>query len=261
MTAFGAISATSFGEMVLNGFNDSGFFQTLGIAQATGGGNALYVSLHTANPTDVAATALTNECNSSTNYQFYARSSMARYGSYSTSPPSAAWAAVASSIVNFHNVSQVQFPACGAAASGAVATHWAIWDALTNGNMLFYGPLVASGTEPVRNASINNASTDFTSFGHGFIADDRVVLMNVYDTGGYLGGDMPAPGNFTLGTRYFVLAAGLTADVFRLSTTSGGAAITASSAGTALATKSAALTINTNVIPAIPAQGLRLFFT
>jgi hypothetical protein len=56
-----------------------------------------------------------------------------------------------------------------------------------------------------------------TSSGHGLTTDDRVIVYNVFAE--------TLPAGLTEGTIYFVLASGLTADVFKVSTTSGGAAV------------------------------------
>lgn len=56
-----------------------------------------------------------------------------------------------------------------------------------------------------------------TSNGHGLTTDDRVMVFNVFAES--------VPAGLTEGTIYFVLASGLTADVFKVSLTSGGAAI------------------------------------
>jgi hypothetical protein len=64
----------------------------------------------------------------------------------------------------------------------------------------------------------SNAATDAIELSaHGYSADDRVTFQAT--AGGSL------PGGLTPGVSYFVLAAGLTADTFRVSLTSGGAAI------------------------------------
>lgn len=61
-----------------------------------------------------------------------------------------------------------------------------------------------------------------TSTAHGFSADDKVVFRS--------SGAVPA--TLVAGTQYFVLAAGLTSTQFRVSATSGGAAINLTDAGT-----------------------------
>jgi hypothetical protein len=56
-----------------------------------------------------------------------------------------------------------------------------------------------------------------TSSGHGLTTDDRVIVYNVFAES--------LPTGLTEGTLYYVLASGLTADVFKVATTSGGTAI------------------------------------
>jgi hypothetical protein len=70
--------------------------------------------------------------------------------------------------------------------------------------------------------SISNASPAvFTKAAHALAAGDALVLSTT--------GSLPS--GLTVGTVYYVLAAGLTADEFRVSTTPGGAAVNTSSAG------------------------------
>ena len=61
------------------------------------------------------------------------------------------------------------------------------------------------------------------SSGHGLTTDDRVVFYNVFAEA--------IPTGLTEGTLYFVLASGLTTDVFKVSATSGGAAINITAQG------------------------------
>lgn len=71
--------------------------------------------------------------------------------------------------------------------------------------------------------TITNASPAVVTVnGHGLLADHEITFNSV---GGFL------PMGMTAGTRYFVLAAGLTANSFRFSTSIGGAAVNTSSAG------------------------------
>jgi hypothetical protein len=70
--------------------------------------------------------------------------------------------------------------------------------------------------------SITNASPAVVNYtGHPFVAGDKVV----FSTSGAL------PTGLTAGTVYYVITAGLTANAFQVSATSGGAAINTSSAG------------------------------
>lgn len=56
-----------------------------------------------------------------------------------------------------------------------------------------------------------------TSSSHGLTTDDRVIFYNVFAES--------IPTGLTEGTLYFVLASGLTSDVFKVATTSGGSAV------------------------------------
>lgn len=70
----------------------------------------------------------------------------------------------------------------------------------------------------LRGAANVLASSDvITSYAHGLTTDDRIFIQPV------LGDSLPTGGSVS--TLYFVLAAGLTADVFSISTTSGGGAV------------------------------------
>jgi hypothetical protein len=70
-------------------------------------------------------------------------------------------------------------------------------------------------------ATFTNGSANIGFTGHGFVAEQLVM----FSTTGTL------PTNFTAWAGYYVIPTGLTADVFQVSATKGGAAITAGSAG------------------------------
>jgi hypothetical protein len=72
----------------------------------------------------------------------------------------------------------------------------------------------------------------FQSPAHGFVATDLVVFW---------GDNLPA--GLTQGTRYFVIATGLTADAFAVSTTSGGASITLTGNGSGRVAKDGTQTV------------------
>jgi len=74
----------------------------------------------------------------------------------------------------------------------------------------------------ISGSTFTNGSANVGLTGHGFIADSQVF----FKTTGTL------PTNFTFDNGYWVIATGLTADIFQLSLTQGGAAIVAGSAGT-----------------------------
>lgn len=98
--------------------------------------------------------------------------------------------------------------------AGTTVPWWGAWDAVTVGNFLFMMPVGASvpvGAMVELAADITN--NDIFIKAHGFVADTRVVFWGTLPTG------------LVVGTVYFVIATGITADSFRVSATSGGAAI------------------------------------
>lgn len=121
----------------------------------------------------------------------------------------------------------------GAAASGAKSNTGALtfdvpagtygfftfWNASTGNTSNFrgYAPFGGSvkGFGEVDSTGVTNDT--ITSSGHGLTTDDRVMVFNVFSES--------LPTGLTEGTIYFVLASGLTADVFKVATTSGGSAI------------------------------------
>lgn len=93
-----------------------------------------------------------------------------------------------------------------------------LYSAVSAGTNYSIMPLQGT-TSSLPQASTFVASTDiFTSFAHGLVNTDRVLLLAVGTSGA-----MPAAFNST--TLYFVVSA--TTDTFQLSATSGGAAINA----------------------------------
>jgi hypothetical protein len=96
----------------------------------------------------------------------------------------------------------------------------ALFDALTVGNQLSLDPLGST----VRGVGTIDAATDLVlSKGHGLTTDDRVFFSTV------MGEAIPTGISTT--TLYFVLSAGLTADAFAFSTTSGGGALNVTVSG------------------------------
>lgn len=123
--------------------------------------------------------------------------------------------------------------AFGAAASGTLSNTgaitwsvpagnvvaWGVWDASTVGNCYqtgwFNTATPAVGLGLVRTA--DQTTNDIQSVAHGLAGDDRVVFETIEQ--------LSTPTGITLGTIYFVLAAGITTDTFNFSATSGGAEI------------------------------------
>ncbi len=125
------------------------------------------------------------------------------------------------------NSAQVAFPVATADYPAEV-TFFGIRDASSAGNLLWYGPLM-NGT-PLD--FVAQAATDLvTCPDHTFAANDRVAL---------LGDNLPA--GVDTATLYFVVT--ISGDTFKLSLTSGGAAIDLTANGSGKIVKSGAKTIS-----------------
>jgi hypothetical protein len=82
--------------------------------------------------------------------------------------------------------------------------------------------LGGGGITALRSATLTDAGDLVRVPGHGYLAGTPVVFSSIVSTTG-----------LTAGTRYYVIAAGLTADVFQVSATVGGAAVALTTDGTA----------------------------
>ena len=105
---------------------------------------------------------------------------------------------------------------------------WSVWDAVTAGVCYQTGwfntatPVVGLGICRAADVTAN----DVQSTAHGLTTDDRVVFEVIEQ--------LTIPAGLVAGTLYFVLAAGLTTDAFRVGATSGGAAIDITAVGSTL---------------------------
>lgn len=97
-----------------------------------------------------------------------------------------------------------------------------LYDAGAAGNLLGIFPYGSSGQVVDGVATVTTADV-FTSNAHGLTTDDRVWFTAIAGES--------VPTGITTTTLYFVLASGLTADVFSVSTTSGGGALNITAAG------------------------------
>jgi hypothetical protein len=95
------------------------------------------------------------------------------------------------------------------------------------------------------------AGNTIQSPGHGLTTNDTVRFEQ-------FPGDTPIPAGLAENTTYFVIATGLTADVFEVSATQGGAAIDITAAGRALVMKVVPVTVNQNDAPTFAANKLAL---
>lgn len=88
---------------------------------------------------------------------------------------------------------------------------------------------------------VGNVDDTIDSYAHGLATDQRVFVLAA--PGAII------PTGLSENTAYFVLASGLTADVFKLSTSSGGAAVNITVGGAALFAPYKAVTVATNATP------------
>ena len=165
----------------------------------------------------------------------------ASYTGYGTRPavtwnsPGDASPAVARQVTNN---GAVTFPQNTGASQDVIG--WGVYSASTAGTLHAVGLL--DSDPPV--LGFGNASSELIDApSHGLATDQRVFVLGVP------GAAIPA--GLSEGTAYFVLAAGLTADAFALSTSSGGSAVDITADGLAMFIPYKAVTIATNATPNI----------
>lgn len=206
----------------LNNTNIANVGDATGVRGSAAAGN-LYLSLHTADPGE-AGNQSTNECA----YAGYARQAVAR---------SAAGFTVAGSSATL--TANVDFPISDASAN-EVATHFGLGVANAGATKLMRSGIIGG---PYKIFVGNDVAGDVIACpAHGFAANDRVVFEAVEG--------LALPTGIVQGTRYFVIATGLTADAFKISATLAGAAIDITGEGAGLVAKSVAINIvGANVTP------------
>lgn len=102
--------------------------------------------------------------------------------------------------------------------AGTTVQTLGFFDASTAGNILGYWPIGSAGQVLRGVGTVDATATDLIqSSAHGLAADDRVFFWPA--------GDAALPAGLSATTLYFVRATGLTADLFSVATTSGGAAV------------------------------------
>lgn|SRR3982751_2849573 len=112
-----------------------------------------------------------------------------------------------------------------------------IWTAITAGSLYMIGFL---DTDPPVVGTADTADL-ITAPAHGLQTDQRVLVLAI--PGAVI------PTGLVEGTAYFVLAAGLTTDAFKLSASSGGAAVDITASGAALFMPYKAMTVATLATP------------
>lgn len=114
---------------------------------------------------------------------------------------------------------------------------WGVWSASTAGTLQAIGFL--DTTPPM--FGVGQVDDFIHSIAHGLVTDQRVFVLAT--PGAIL------PTGLAENTAYFVLAVGLTADLFKVSLTSGGAAIDITVGGAVLFMSYKAVTVATNATP------------
>ena len=168
---------------------------------------SLFVSLHTADPGE-AGSQTTSECA----YTNYARVAVAR--------SSAGWT-VSSNQVS--NTAAITFPESD---TSETAMFWGIGRSTSGAGTLDFKGHIGAACKMLTVNATDVTNDTITVPSHGYTTDNRVVF--------YASMGSVLPTGITEGTVYFVLASGLTADVFKISTTSGGAAINITAVGAGL---------------------------
>lgn len=104
--------------------------------------------------------------------------------------------------------------------TGITVYHVGFWSALTVGTFYGYFP-VGAASYAVQGATFLASTDVFTSYGHGYSNDQRILVYDLNQAG--------VPTGFTEGTVYYVI--GSTTDTFQLSATSGGASVAGTTDG------------------------------
>ena len=187
--------------------------------QGSGTAGSLYVGLHTADPGE-AGDQTTSECA----YGSYARVAVARSGS--------GWTVTSNQV---ENAALISFPAV---TSGTETVLFASVGTASSGSgvLLYSAPL--SDEAPI--AAVAEASADtITIPGHTLSVDDRITFHALP------GSTLPA--GLSVGTVYYVKT--VSSNDITISTTSGGAVVDITAAGSMLAQKVTPLSVSSGITP------------
>ena len=164
----------------------------------------------------------------------------AAYTGYGTRPAIAWGAPGATSPAGGRQVANsgvVTFPANTGANEDQIA--WGIYSAATAGVLQMIGFL---DTDPPI-LGVGNVDDTIDAYAHGLETDQRILVLAA--PGAVI------PTGLAENTAYFVLASGLTADVFKLSTSSGGAAANITVGGAAFFMPYKAVTVAGGATPSV----------
>lgn len=240
--------ALSMAELYFNGHSAiNTVCSSLGISQGAGT-TYTYVALFTDFPGDGATQS--NECTTS-NYGGYARVPVARNGSSNKKwTITAATGDVNAAPVTVSNADAINFAPC---TSGTpTVKYWGLFDAISGGNLMVYGPLKASGASWKVGMYSDTATNITYSKAHGLALNDPVFVMNVYNA---VPADLPNGATaMTNGALYY--ARDITTDSFKLATTAGGAAVAFTNMGPYLFIKAATLSVSSGTVCSFSAGNL-----
>lgn len=173
-------------------------------------------------------------------------------GSYARVTTSGLWAAASGSAPStIQNNASITFPAATAIWGTIIA--WALYDALTVGNLLYWDFLGNFSWLPFESTNVGSgAGPVFSVKGNGYSNLDPVVLTAEY------GGTLPtlSAGTITGYTTNFV--ANQATDSLTLTQTSGGSAITSSSTGSGMMRKITQQAIASGVTASFSSSSLTL---
>jgi len=133
------------------------------------------------------------------------------------------------------NSGAVTFPANTGSNEDQIA--WGEYSASSGGTLYSIGLL--DDDPPI--VGVGNADDTIDAYAHGLATDQRVFVLAA--PGAVI------PTGLSENTPYFVLASGLTADVFKLSTTSGGSAVNITAGGASLFMPYKAVTVAGGATP------------
>lgn len=139
---------------------------------------SFYIALHTADPGEAG-----DQTSSEATFTGYARVAVAR--------SSGGWTISGNSVVNAAAITFAQNTG-----SDQTVTHWSLGVASSSTSMMLrYGPFIKSGSTWLPFDAFNTGDK-LTIIGHGFVADDRIVVAAAYDS--------TLPTGATQGTVYYV---------------------------------------------------------
>lgn len=240
--------ALSVAELYFNGHSAiNTICAALGVSQGAST-TYTYVGLCTGFPGD--GNTQSNECTTGT-FGGYARVPVARNGASNKKwTITAATGDVNAAPVTVTNADAINFAPC---TSGTpTISYWGIFDAISSGNLLVYGPLRASGAAWKVGMYSDTATNITYSKAHGLVLNDPVFVTNVYNA---VPADLPN-GATAMSNGAIYYARDITTDSFKLAASAGGAAVAFTNMGPYLFIKAAPLSVSSGTVCSFSAGNL-----